>query len=297
MAAVVKVFDSHEGVGEGEKGGREAPGPEAAPAAAGARATGGRRPGKCQGETRPSGPRGSPAAGTRGAAAFPAPVLPGLCRGPSGAASSGKRAPATSGGEPGRCSPPGPCAALTGARERRRVGLERMLLLGPAGARSSPSPSRALAAGRCRGGGEAPVVPFVPSAERWGRGRCCGFTLRGRNAAGPARGMSGSVTGPTGAAERGWDRRGPGRCGRQRGRACGADASRGRSGESFGNPATERRNPCVALTSVVQRHPSLGTGMGSSQASVGQALQHPHPHHQRGATDWAPLPLGATKPG
>ncbi|XP_061330753.1 uncharacterized protein LOC133280243 isoform X2 [Pezoporus flaviventris] len=51
--------------------------------------------------------------------------------------------------------------------------------------------------------------------------------------------MSGSVTGPTGAAERGWDRRGPGRCGRQRGRACGADASRGRSGESFGNPATE----------------------------------------------------------
>ncbi|XP_065515087.1 collagen alpha-1(I) chain-like [Lathamus discolor] len=235
MAAVVKVFDSHEGVGEGEKGGRKAPGPEAAPAAARARATGGRRPG--------------------------------LCGGPSGAASSGKRAPATGGDEPGCRSLPGPCAAVTGARERRRVGPERRLSPGPAGVRSSPSPSRAPAAGRCRGGGEAPAVLFVPSAERWGRGRCCGFTLRGRNAAGPARGKSGSVTGPTGAAERGWGRRGPGRCGRQRARACGADASRGRSGESFGSPATEVTAPFLATRDA---DPGKGERLAATEGVRGE---------------------------
>lgn len=78
MAAVVKVFDSHEGGGEGKKGGREVPGPKPAPAAAGARGTGGRRLGKCRGGTGPGGPRGTPAADTRGEAAFPVSALSSL---------------------------------------------------------------------------------------------------------------------------------------------------------------------------------------------------------------------------
>lgn len=177
MAAVVKVFDSHEGVGEGKKREPEAPGPEPAPAAAGARGTGGRRLGKCQGGMGPGGTRGAPAVDTRGVVSLP---VSGIIKPLGGQRGRWERESATGGQEPGCCGPPGPCAAATGPAGGGGTVPARMLLLGPSGARSGPSFSRPWTRLCSRGGGEAPPVPFVPSfvpslvpsAWVWSRGRC-----------------------------------------------------------------------------------------------------------------------------
>ncbi|XP_055661152.1 translation initiation factor IF-2-like [Falco peregrinus] len=180
MAAVVKVFDSHEGVGEGKKGRREAPGPEPVPVATGARGAGERPPGKWRGGARPGGPRRAPAADTRGAAAFPVWALPSRPRRTRG------REPwvAETGNRWGRTGPLRPARALRvgyRARGRRGPGAGADATPRPAGARSGPSSSRARAAGWSRGGGESPPVPFVPSAELRGRGRCWGFYPLGKD--------------------------------------------------------------------------------------------------------------------
>lgn len=129
-----------------------------------------------------------------------------------GAVEEGARA--TGGGEPGPCGPPGLCAAATGPGGGGGAGPELMLRReehGPVLPLTGSGPEDALAATEkhrrsCsfprRSFGAAVVVGVLPCLEGLG--------------ADPSRG---SVTEPTGAAERGRDRPCPGQCGRQRGRA------------------------------------------------------------------------------
>ncbi|XP_031948422.1 myosin light chain kinase 3-like [Corvus moneduloides] len=147
---------------------------------------------------------------------------------------------------------PARCHRAPGRWERNRRGCCKP----PPRARSGPSWSRARAGAGSRGGGEAPAVSFVPSAELRGRARCWGFTLRANTAAGPA-GPEPWSAGPTGTAERGRHRRCPGGVGGSRAEPAGAAAAaRGRAGRNFGArvrraeppPHPDHPDPAPSLT-------------------------------------------------
>ncbi|CAM9727412.1 unnamed protein product [Bubo scandiacus] len=232
---------------------------------------------------RPSGATGEPATG-RGGGNRGSPPLNLFSKG-----SPGMRPVLPEGCGAGSREEPGPA---TGGGKPGRCG--------------PPGPC-AAATGPGSGGGAGPL---------WGRGRCWGFTLWGRTAAGPAPGSSGSAAEPTGAAERGRGPAGaPGRCGRQRGRAQRGHGRRRLPGPGR-SPAAERRNPHVALITGVQQHPSPWTGMERSGQSEGEqpdqreqspgAITHPtapSPWRSKaggapwGTVDWTFLPVGATQPG
>ncbi|XP_058715036.1 collagen alpha-1(I) chain-like [Poecile atricapillus] len=166
MAAVVKVFDSHGGVGEGKRGGPEPPGPVQRPQPPVNRLRAGDEP-VSAGRNGPGRAPCSPRRGHAWGGRFPgtggaklAPRLPGT-------ASRGQRAAGTGGAEAR------PSRALRGASGA--LGGQRGT--GCGAARTGPSWNGARTGASSRSGGKARPVSFVPSAELRGRARCWGFTL------------------------------------------------------------------------------------------------------------------------
>lgn len=207
MAAVVKVFDSHRGVGEGRRARPEAPGPLQRPQPPGNRVQAGHEsvsagrngPGRA-----PCSPRRGHAWSGRVPGAGGARLAPLL----SGTPSRGQRAPASGGGQPGLSGrsgpssvPPGPCAVPAGPGRccQRHPRCPKRLLPEPGPGRSGLPERRRSSAGLVHslGGAAGPrsLLGFYPSGKPRGRGEGSGARRSGAGTGG-AREVR-AVTGPS----------------------------------------------------------------------------------------------------